>query len=368
MAATILYILICLSAPYLLSRLKTNKYLSPVVLCYIAGILLSFIPLFKLQQEFKENFMGLSVLLAIPMVLISTNMNEWIKLAKEFSKAFAFTVLSMSFSVFACSLIFMHKENIHYLSGMLAGAFIGSATNMNAVGIALKTPTAMFLLANIADIVSTGIFLLIITTFLYPLMNLFLKKYHFPKHEDTEQKNEKSSIGDYVKTFLWALIINAFIIGMSFLFFKKLEQLFVIILLSIVSILASRVPNKPSSEASFNFGYYLLLMFCVIIGSQVDVSVINLQNLWIVGFGCLILFVAVSINILLAYLFKIHSELVIISLAASVYSVPFIGQIALSINKKEIITPGIICSLVGYALGNFIGIGLALAVKWVTGA
>lgn len=365
MAAFILYIILCIATPYIFQKAKAAKYLSPVVLCYITGILMSFFPLFELNQDFKQTVMGITVLLAIPMILLSTNMDEWVNLAKEVSKAFAVTVFSMATSVFLCSMIFIQKEHIYYLSGMLTGAYVGSATNMNAVGLALNAPTEIFLMANIADIASTGIFLIIITSVLYPFVNIFLKKYNFPETENTEKIIVKSTPKDYGKSLIWAIGINACIIAFSFLLFNNIEQLFVIITLSIVSILLSKLKKKPPSESSFNFGYYLLLIFCVVIGSMVDISMLSIDNLWIVGFSGLILLVAVSINIFLAYLLKIHSELVIISLAASIYSVPFIGQIAFAINKKELITPGIICSLVGYALGNFLGIGIAFLVKWI---
>jgi uncharacterized membrane protein len=364
MAAVIFYIIICLYLPYFFERGKAAKYLSPVVMCYVAGIIISFFPFFDFNPEIKQNFMGVAIFLAIPMVLLSTNMNEWINLSKEISKAFAITVISMASSIFLCSMFFIREEHIHYISAMLSGAYIGSAANMNAVGIALEVPNETFLLVNIADIASTGLFLIIITTFLYPLLNLFLKKYTFETPDKEEIESIKVRPKDYISSLVWTLGINITVLVFSFLFFKSIEQMFIIIMLSIISILLSKVKNKPVSEASFSFGYFLLLVFCVVIGSMVDISSLSISNLWIVGFGVLILFLAVIINIILAYFLKIHSELVLISLAASIYSVPFIGQIALSINKKEIITPGIICSLVGYAIGTFIGIGMSILVKW----
>lgn len=362
----VIYSILCLLIPFLLDKYKTSKYVSPVVLCYAAGIIMSFIPYFELNQDFKQTFMGIAVLLAIPMVLLSTNMSEWLKLTKEVSKAFAITVLSMTVSVFVCSMFYIHKEEIYYLSGMITGGFIGSASNMNAVGLALNTPIEIFLLSNIADIVSSGLFLMIITTVLYPFMNIFLKKYSFKSEEEISITIPQPKAKDYLKTLIWAVGINALVIGFSFLFFKKMEQLFIIIIISILSILLSKLSSKPSTKSSFELGYYLLLIFCIVLGSMVDISMVSMENLWIIGYAGLVLIVAVTLNMVLAYIFKIHSELVIISLAASIYSVPFIGQIALSINKKEIITPGIICSLIGYALGNFLGVGVAYLVKWVS--
>jgi uncharacterized membrane protein len=52
----------------------------------------------------------------------------------------------------------------------------------------------------------------------------------------------------------------------------------------------------------------------------------------------------------------------IISVALSM-SPPFVPVVASSLKNREIILPGLIIGLVGYALGNYIGILMGLLVQ-----
>jgi uncharacterized membrane protein len=71
----------------------------------------------------------------------------------------------------------------------------------------------------------------------------------------------------------------------------------------------------------------------------------------------------IILNIILAYLFKIDADTAIITSTSTIFGPAFIGQVAMSMKNKEIIFSGMIASMVGIALGNFFGIGLAYLLK-----
>jgi len=68
-------------------------------------------------------------------------------------------------------------------------------------------------------------------------------------------------------------------------------------------------------------------------------------------------------NVSLAKIFKIDADTVIITSTATIFGPAFIGQIAMSIKNKEIIFSGMIASMVGIALGNFLGVGMSTILK-----
>jgi len=35
--------------------------------------------------------------------------------------------------------------------------------------------------------------------------------------------------------------------------------------------------------------------------------------------------------------------------------------------NREVVLPGLICGILGYAIGNYLGIGVALALKFIGG-
>lgn len=76
-----------------------------------------------------------------------------------------------------------------------------------------------------------------------------------------------------------------------------------------------------------------------------------------------VMFGAILLHFIFAAFFRIDRDTVIITSAAAIYGPAFIGPIANSIKNKEIIVAGITMGLIGYAIGNYLGIGIAMLLK-----
>ncbi|MBK7504413.1 MAG: DUF819 family protein [Bacteroidetes bacterium] len=64
---------------YATNRVKTYKFLSPVILCYGTGILIGNLGLFQVPDIVFTNLSQIIVPLAIPLLLMSTDLKKWIK-------------------------------------------------------------------------------------------------------------------------------------------------------------------------------------------------------------------------------------------------------------------------------------------------
>ena len=53
----------------------------------------------------------------------------------------------------------------------------------------------------------------------------------------------------------------------------------------------------------------------------------------------------------------------IITSTAAIYGPAFIGPVANAIKNRDMIVPGITMGLLGYAIGNYIGIGIAMLLR-----
>ena len=58
----------------------------------------------------------------------------------------------------------------------------------------------------------------------------------------------------------------------------------------------------------------------------------------------------------LCALFSIDTDTSIITSVAGIYGPAFVGPVAKALNNKEIIISGITTGLIGYAIGNYLGI------------
>jgi uncharacterized membrane protein len=79
------------------------------------------------------------------------------------------------------------------------------------------------------------------------------------------------------------------------------------------------------------------------------------------------MFSSILLHFIIAKLFKIDRDTFIITSTAGIYGPVFIGQIASTIGNRKLVFTGITLGLLGYAVGNFLGIGLANLLKMVAG-
>ncbi|MCF6333403.1 MAG: DUF819 family protein, partial [Draconibacterium sp.] len=70
------------------------------------------------------------------------------------------------------------------------------------------------------------------------------------------------------------------------------------------------------------------------------------------------------LHVLIARIFKIDADTVIISGSALICSPPFVPVVAAALKNKEIILTGLVVGIAGYAIGNYLGIGVAYLLEW----
>jgi uncharacterized membrane protein len=116
-------------------------------------------------------------------------------------------------------------------------------------------------------------------------------------------------------------------------------------------------------EGSYETANYLLLVFSLSIGMLADIdSLIGRSS--VLFFYCAgVMFGSIAIHFLLAALFRIDRDTAIITSTAAIYGPAFVGPVANAIRNKKVIVSGITMGLLGYAVGNYLGIGLAIFLR-----
>jgi uncharacterized membrane protein len=65
----------------------------------------------------------------------------------------------------------------------------------------------------------------------------------------------------------------------------------------------------------------------------------------------------------LCALFRIDADTAIIASTAAVFGPPFVGPVANAIRNREIVAGGIATGVLGLAIGNYAGLGLAYLIR-----
>ena len=139
----------------------------------------------------------------------------------------------------------------------------------------------------------------------------------------------------------------------------------IITILSITSlgILASLIKRVNSIKRTFDVGMYFILIFSVVVASMADLRSFSSTHLHIFYWVALVYIGSLIIHVALAAIFKIDADNVIIVSTALSCSPPFVPVVAGALKNKEIIISGLTVGIVGYAIGNYLGVALALIIE-----
>jgi len=374
MLQTSILVLFLLSFPFLVlwaeKKVRFVRWVSPIIICYLMGMVIGNLPWISLDQEVLGYSTMTSVILAIPLLLFSAHLPNLLKQVKPALFSFFLGVVSV---VVTASLAFwVFRERIHdayNASGMIVGVYTGGTQNMNAIGIALEVEEETFILLNSADIVFTGIYFFFLLSVAKRVLTKVLpvrSNVQNGSDEGDPEANHLESRGNLLQIaagLALTVVLVGIAAGSSLLTFDELKLPLVILLITTFGIAASFIPRVRSLPGTFSTANYLLLVFAVAMGSMANFSELIAASsalFWFCGF---VVLGSILLHYLLALLFRVDRDVLIISSTAAIYGAPFIAPVAQAIGNRNLITIGISLSLIGYAIGNFLGLSLAFILK-----
>lgn len=376
---SVFHVALCLSAPALAiwaaERFRVAKSLGPVVLCYSAGILLANLPGVSLSESVGKSVAEAAVPLAIPLLLFSTELAKWLGLARGLLVSFALACVAAVVAASTVGWVFRGASDEWWkIAGMLVGVYVGGTANMTAVGIALETRSETFVVLNAADVVTGGAYLLFLLSLGQPLLSKVLRPFVAEAHHDTFEhpgeslsKWTRAHVPNMAKAFALTLLIVGVSVGGALAFVGKLDAGPVLLAITSLALVASLSPKVRAWSGAFELGEYVLLVFCVAVGSLADVSRLGGASLVLFGFVAAVMVFAAVLHFVLCALFRIDVDTAIISSTATIFGPPFIGPVAAALKNRALVGPGLTLGLAGIALGTYLGLGTAYALRALGG-
>lgn len=362
-------ILLMVMLPFLSIKLVKNvplfSKISPVLLCYGVGIIFANIPDYRVNEPQISKLFEFAVILAIPMLLFNARINDWKNLAGKSLLSFILGVIAVLFSALTFPLLFKDLPNISTLSGMLTGVYVGGTPNMQAVGIALEADHNTFIKLNAAEVASGGIYLLVLASGFQQLVLKVLNPYHSDIHQNEDQAESDVPYTEVKPKYaLVNILLSLGLTGLVLLFGKLLygdlqHPIFIMIGITTISLWASFSHKIHSLPGGYATGEYFLLIFCTGIGLLADFSEMFSGSLDLILFTGGLMVMSILLHIVLCYFFKIDADNMIIGSTATIFGPAFIGQITGILKNKELLVPGMIMSLMGLAIANYLGVMVA---------
>jgi uncharacterized membrane protein len=349
-------------------HLKHVAWVGPVVVCYAFGILLGNAPGVVLAERLSLSVSEAAVPLAIPLLLFSTDVRRWWRLARSTLLSFVLACVSAMVGAALVGLTVQERSDEWWkMSGMLVGVYTGGTANMNAIGMALRVREETLILLNTADIVVGAVYLLFLVTVAQRLALGFLPPFPTATGWDDTQAEEQASVPVWRRArgmalaFLLAAVLVGVSVGTSQLLLGGLEPPVVLLMLTSLSLAASFHPAVRHLPGSYALGDYALLVFCVAVGTLADASRLGEASLFVFAFCAAVVVLSVGLHFALAALFRIDADTALITSTATIFGPPFIAPVARALRNRELVVSGLTTGLMGYAVGTYLG----LAVAWL---
>ncbi len=375
----VLHALFCVITPavaiWAADRFKPARLLGPVVLAYGAGIIVANLPGLQLDENFGQSLAGGAVLIAIPLLLFSTEVKKWLSLAKNLLISFALACVAAVAGAAIVAWNFRSTTDEWWkIAGMLVGVYVGGTANMSAVGYALEVKQETFVVLNTADLICGGAYLFFLLSVAQRLLSKLLPAFKAEAHHEafehpgeTLSKWTRGHVAPMAKSFALTVVMVAVSVGLSFLVTKSLHVGLVMLAITTLGIAASLSSTVRSWSGSFELGEYALLIFCAAMGSLADGSKVTGTSLTLFSFVAMVMVLSAVIHFALCALFRIDVDTAIISSTATIFGPPFIGPVAAALKNRALVGPGLTLGLAGIALGTYLGLGTAYALRALGG-
>jgi len=377
------HMLFLLAAPALIQWLSARhqpfRFMGATITCFLAGMLYSaaLTPVHWEHSALTRQIYEPLVPLGIAVMLFSTDIRRWLKVSPKIAGAYllgAFSVMAMAVLAF---LLLKDKAGSPALfSAMLTASYVGGTANMSAVQLAFGIDEELFGQAFLCDVAASSVYLIVVMVFGRSLLSLFLRPYkssgnateEVALHSRFRELPFLKRSRNVVIGLLCAALVVAVSIGSGIALYgdmKSIDMAYLMVMVTALSVTLSFLPKLRNMPGNYETGDYLFCVFFLALGSLTDFNELIAINGYYLLFTVIILFGSFTLHIILARIFRIDRDTLIVTSAAGIMSPPFIPAITSAIRNKELLVPGIAVGILGLAAGNLAGIFIGkLLLQW----
>jgi uncharacterized membrane protein len=382
---TLIYTLIFLCVPagmlYLAHHQRWAEKLGLILLCYLAGLLVGnagWVP--EGAQAVQQSVSEITVALALPMLLFTLDIRQWSKMAGKAMLSMLFATTSVV--TLATVLFYIFKEEgvvtTSHLAAMSVGLYTGGTPNLAAIKTALDIPHSQYILFHSLDTVIGGAYLLLMLTVGIPVFRHLLGKPEVQVDSaavDANMFDEESyaamlrseNLLQLVKILILGVLVLAASLGLSELaknvFSIENNSALTIIFLTTLGMALSFNARVRALALSYKTGMYLIYVFCFAVATMArldDLAAVSFSiSVFVFGTVAGSLF----LHAMLCKLAGVDSDTFMVTSVSAICSPPFVPLLVKALGNPSTMLSGMTTGIIGYALGNYLGISLALLLQ-----
>ena len=329
----------------------------------------------------QDSMQSALVLLAIPLILFSLNVRRWLRFSGKGFLSMLLALISVAVIVATGYLIFRDKvEGADKIGGMLIGLYTGGSVNLASIALALKVDPNAFIMTNTYDMIVGAVVIMFFITAGPAFFRLFLPPFKAPAgiegdSTDIEMMNRKvaEDFDDYSGIFRkgvvlpllgaigLAIVILVIGAGVSMLLPEVPMTISVILTITTLGVAASFIRPVRDIRKTFQLGMYFITAFSIVIATRCDLSIIfQAKYLSLMMYVTYAYFGSLFLHLFLSWIFRINADDYLITTTGFVYSPPFVPMVAAALKNKDVILTGLATGMIGWIIGNYIGIAFGM--------
>jgi uncharacterized membrane protein len=389
MPLVLFYLIVPILLIFIAQRISILDKVGVVVLAFLVGILFAmtldistFFPV-ETVTSIQKNISEISIAIALPLLLFSINVKGALNMAGDTLKGMGLALLSVMIISVVGALMFSDQvHKVWQVAGMSVGAYTGGGPNMGAIKAAIDGDDSIFLTMVTYDLIFSAMYLIFVMTVAQKIFGFVLRPYQTKnidaevnyggmEHLADESANaykrliHPSLMTQTLFSLLCSGVVVVLSVGIAGIMPESFSSVMTIILITTLGLIASHIRAIRKLANSFQLGMYFILVFCFTTGTMIDTNIFTNIDIGLVSYISFILVGSLLLQAALCKIFDIDTDTFLITSSAAIMSVPFIPVIAGALKNRDILLPGFAVAIIGYAVGNYLGILVANVTRYL---
>ncbi len=367
---------------WLTHRQAWAQKLGIIALCYIAGLLLgNTVTLPPSVAAVQQTMSEATILLAMPLLLMTLDIRQWRKTAGK--AMLSMIIATTSVMTLATCLFFAFRDrgadSAAHFAAMSVGVYTGGTPNLAAIKAGLQIPHNEYIVFHSLDtFVGAAYLLMMLTVGIRLFGGVFGPQ---PPADAADQDQDQDQARHYdnddyapllqrgnAREIVMALLLAALVVAAALtvaglhanLLQTERNAAVAIVALTSFGIALSLSPGVRRLQLSYKLGMYLIYVFCFAVASLASVEQLAEVDAGIALFLLGTVLGSVLLHALLCRFARIDRDTFMVTSVAAVCSPPFVPMMARALGNPSAILSGMTTGIIGYALGNYLGISLGL--------
>lgn len=350
---------------FLCEKTKLGKTISAPLIILLASLIVGNIGILPMQAPVYDVIQSILVPIAIPLLLFRVDLTKVIEQSGTLLLLFFMvTIFTISGALLASLFLDLGEAEAQIVSALTASNIGGSANFVATSQATNFTDSSLYLSTLTADALGAVTYLVLLMALpAIAVINRFVPSTYISKNKDADQNVESvehlSTTKVTMPSLVYPVVVSLIICAIAQVVEEwiPISGMFIIII-TVLSLLVANFAKGTVKKMAFDFelGTIFMYIFFATIGVSASIFDIFGPALLIMAFLLILIFVHLLLLLLVGHWLKLDLAALMIASCACILGPTAAAAIAAGKGWKDLVSPGMLVGVFGYAIATFIGV------------